>query len=246
MAARGRPAGAGAPRLSAGSPGPRAVGPPVAPTLRAGGTSGRRHTPPVVARTLVSVNTGVVRHAVIAGRRVATAFVKQPVDGSLDVGPLGLAGDEQADPTVHGGTAKALYAFPSEHYPFWRAQRRSARPDDLDAPLPWGAFGENLTLTGVVETDLWIGDRLVFAAANATPGCELVVTEPRLPCFKFNAAMGWPQAARCMVQSTRCGWYLSVASPGRLQAGMAFMLLPGPRQMPLLALLRSRAARAAV
>lgn len=203
--------------------------------------------------TVISVNTGQVRPVHIAGRRIATALFKQPVDHAVSVGPLGLAGDEQADPTVHGGVSKAVYALPAEHYPYWQAQRAQSLPGLLDDRLPWGALGENLTLSGLTESELWVGDRLVFHAAApapsgapAAPACELVVTEPRLPCFKFNAAMGWPQAGRSMVHSGRCGWYLSVARGGVVQAGMVFAVVAGPRQLPVLALLRVRAARAAV
>jgi MOSC domain-containing protein YiiM len=95
---------------------------------------------------------------------------------------------------------------------------------DIDAQLNPGALGENLTLQGLLEGDVWLGDVLQFAQ------CTLRVTEPREPCFKFNAAMGFNKAAKTMVQSGHCGFYLAVDKPGVLQAGKAFTLIPGPRQ----------------
>jgi len=100
---------------------------------------------------------------------------------------MGLAGDEQADPTVHGGLAKAVYAYPIEHYGFWSEQRRAI---GLSAELPLGSLGENLTIEGLLESTLLVSDRLVF------PACELRVTQPHKPCLKFVATMGDPQAAR--------------------------------------------------
>jgi MOSC domain-containing protein YiiM len=130
------------------------------------------------------------------------------VEGPVAVGPLGLAGDEQADLSVHGGLAKAVYAYPSEHLPFWQTVRAQAQVALWDDTLPPGAMGENLLLQGLREQDLWVGDRLVL------PGCVLVVSEPRQPCFKFGAAMGFAQAVKLMAQSGFCGSYLAVLQPG--------------------------------
>ena len=177
--------------------------------------------------SLLSVNTARVESRLIQGRAVVTAIGKRPVAGPLAVGSLGLEGDEQADLSVHGGQSKAVYAYPVRHYPFWqtvRAQARAAAPDEA---LPFGALGENLTLDGLDETALWIGDRLRL------PGCELVVSEPRQPCFKFNAAMGFAQASSLMNQSGYCGAYLAVLHPGTLQAGDQIELVPGPREVNL-------------
>jgi MOSC domain-containing protein YiiM len=101
--------------------------------------------------------------------------------------------------------------------------------------LPQGLLGENLLLQGVLEKDLWIGDRLQL------PGCTLVVSEPRMPCFKFGAAMGFAQAVKLMAQSGYCGAYLAVLHPGTVQAGQAFELVPGPREVGLSELFRARA-----
>jgi MOSC domain-containing protein YiiM len=102
-------------------------------------------------------------------------------------------------------------------------------------PLAPGALGENLTVEGLTEDGLWIGDRLRL------PGCVLAVSEPRFPCFKFNAAMGFAQASRLMVQSGFCGTYLAVVEPGQVAAGDPIDLLPGPREVNLRELFRARA-----
>ena len=186
---------------------------------------------------LLSVNTARVESRLIQGRAVVTAIGKRPVSGPVAVATLGLDGDEQADLSVHGGQSKAVYAYPALHYPFWqtvRAQARVAAPDDA---LPFGALGENLTLDGLDEAALWIGDRLCL------PDCELVVSEPRQPCFKFNAAMGFAQASSLMNQSGYCGAYLAVRHPGTLQAGDQIELVPGPREVNLRDLFMARHRR---
>ena len=181
------------------------------------------------------VNVGLARDAVINGRRVATAMAKRAVTGPVAVQPLGLQGDEQADLSVHGGLSKAVYAYPQEHYPFWQTVRAQAQVSLWDEPLPSGSLGENLTVSGLLESQLWIGDRLVL------PGCVLVVSEPRMPCYKFAAAMGFAQAVKLMAQSGYCGSYLAVRQPGTVQAGDTIDLQPGPREVNLLDLFRSRA-----
>lgn len=177
---------------------------------------------------LISVNTGTARPVFMEGRRILSAIGKHPMAGPVAVHTLGLAGDEQADPSVHGGLSKAVYAYPTEHLAFWLAQRREHRADlfaDADTPtaLPPGFMGENLSLQGLLETDVWVGDELHF------PDCVLRVTEPRQPCFKFNAIMGFNQAGKVMAQSGFCGFYLAVQEPGSVQAGQTFELRPGQR-----------------
>ncbi|MFM2448070.1 MAG: hypothetical protein RIS44_520 [Pseudomonadota bacterium] len=189
-------------------------------------------TPP---RQLLSVNRATARTVRIHGRDVLTAIYKQKVDGLVEVGPMGLQGDEQADLTVHGGLSKAVYAYPSEHYPFWQTVRTQAQVGLWDEALQPGAMGENLTLSGLLENQVWVGDLLRFEH------CELAVSEPRQPCFKFNAAMGFNQATKLMVQSGWCGFYLAVRVPGRIQAGESFELIPGPREVGIPELFRSRA-----
>lgn len=189
--------------------------------------------------TVVSVNLAQAQRQLIQGRPVLTAIAKRAVTGQVAVGPLGLAGDEQADATVHGGLSKAVYAYPQAHYAFWqgvRAQARVAGPHDA---LPHGFMGENLTLDGLLEADLWIGDRLRL------PNCTLAVSEPRRPCYKFDHQMGFAQASKLMAQSGYCGSYLAVMQAGQVQAGDLVDVLPGPRELNLreLFLARMRGSR---
>jgi MOSC domain-containing protein YiiM len=172
---------------------------------------------------LLSVNTGAVGPLQVGQRRFSSAIGKRPRHGEVAVGPLGLEGDEQADPSVHGGLAKAVYAYPVEHLPFWKARRQQAGVSLFDEELPPGFVGENLSICGLLESDVWIGDRLLF------PDAVLRVTAPREPCFKFNAIMELPEAGRLMMQGLCCGFYLAVEQPGTLCAGQAFELVPGPR-----------------
>jgi MOSC domain-containing protein YiiM len=183
---------------------------------------------------VLQVNTGTAQEVTIAQRRVLTAIGKHPRSGAVDVGPLGLEGDEQADPTVHGGRSKAVYAYPSEHLGFWRTVRAQAKVSLWDEPIAPGLFGENLLLQGLTEDQLWIGDRLRL------PHCVLAVSEPRFPCFKFNAAMGFDQASKLMVQSGYCGAYLAVIEPGQVSADDPIELLPGPREVNLRELFKAR------
>ncbi|MDD0810966.1 MOSC domain-containing protein [Curvibacter sp. RS43] len=186
---------------------------------------------------VLSLNIGQVRPLQIAGRRVMSAIGKQPVSGAVAVGPLGLAGDEQADPSVHGGLEKAVYAWPTEHYAYWQAQRREQGVSLFDETLPPGFAGENLSLSGLLEQQVWVGDCLVFEH------CVLRVTAAREPCGKFNAVMGFAQAAKRMLQSQRSGFYLAVQQPGTLRAGESFELRPGQRSLSIPQALLSKAAR---
>jgi len=183
---------------------------------------------------VLQVCTGRAQEVTVGARRVLTAIGKRPREGAVAVGPLGLEGDEQADPSVHGGRSKAVYAYPSEHHAFWRTVRAQARVSLWDEDVAPGLFGENLLLEGLLEDRLWIGDRLRL------PGCVLAVSEPRFPCFKFNAAMGFVQATKLMVQSGFCGAYLAVIEPGTVSAGDAIELQPGPREVNLRELFRAR------
>lgn len=174
---------------------------------------------------LLSLQIGSARRVGIHGRNVLTAIHKQAAIGQVAVMPLGLAGDEQADLSVHGGLDKAVYAYPSEHYPFWRQARADAGLAGFDDGLPWGSMGENLSLAGLLECEVWVGDVLQFAH------CALRVTQPREPCYKFNAAMGFSHASKVMAQQGYCGFYLAVEVPGTLQAGEVFELVAGPRRL---------------
>jgi MOSC domain-containing protein YiiM len=186
---------------------------------------------------VLSVNTGIAREVDIDGRSTRTSIAKRAVCGSVEVRALGLAGDEQADLSVHGGLAQAVYAYPSEHFRFWQTVRAQARVALWDEALAPGALGENLTLAGLLETQVWVGDVLRF------PRCALAVSAPRQPCYKFNAAMGFAQAAKLMAQAGYCGFYLAVREPGSIEAGEAFELVPGPREVAIPELFRGQMAK---
>lgn len=147
-------------------------------------------------------------HIVDAGNEnfVTTAIFKKPVNGTVRVGKLNIEGDGQADLRVHGGPTKAVYCYPSEHYEFWVKEM----PDHAFEPAN---FGENLTTEGLLESDLFIGDRLRIGTA------EFVVTEPRMPCYKLGVRFGRKDIIRRFLQSLRSGFYLGVEKTGELQAG---------------------------
>ncbi len=176
---------------------------------------------------LLSVQTAKATGMMIEGRRVMTAIRKTPREGSVSLTGIGLQGDEQANPDVHGGLSKAVYAYPSEHYEFWRKARSDKGLGLIDDSLPFGSMGENLTLAGLLESDVWVGDVLEF------PSCTLRVTDPREPCFKFNATMGFNTAAKAMAQSGFCGFYLAVDKEGTIAAGESFRLIAGSRQISI-------------
>jgi len=160
-----------------------------------------------------------------AREAVASAIVKTAVSvleapAGVEVGPLGLAGDEQADLSVHGGLDKAVYVYPAEHYAFWRTVRMQAGRDE---PLEPGAMGENLLIEGLLEPEIWVGDRLAVGEV------ELRVESPRAPCFKFNARMGFAWATKMMVQSGYTGFYCSIVRQGKLAAGDTVLVRPGDR-----------------
>ena len=186
---------------------------------------------------LLSVQLGTARRVKIGERSILTAFHKQPTLESTVVMPLGLMGDEQADLSIHGGLEKAIYAYPSEHYTFWQKARQQAGVSPMDDSLPHGALGENLTLKGLLETQVWAGDVLRFEH------CELKVTLPREPCGKFNATIGFAHASKLMAQSGCCGFYLSVEAGGTIQAGQSFELLPGPRRVSVPTLFNAKLAK---
>src|SRR5262245_49320367 len=132
---------------------------------------------------LISVSVGRPREVQWQGETVLTSIFKAPVAGRVRVGRFNIAGDEQSDLEVHGGRDKAVYAYPSEHYAFWRGELPGVE-------LPWGAFGENLTTEGLLEGDVHIGDRLRIGSA------EFVVTEPRMPCYKLALRFGRPDLVK--------------------------------------------------
>jgi MOSC domain-containing protein YiiM len=190
---------------------------------------------PGLTGTLLSIQTGQVRPLRVGGRKLVSAIGKTTASGPIEVGVLGLAGDEQADLSVHGGLSKAVYALPSEHLAWWQAQRQVRGATMFEEALAPGDLGENLSLQGVLEQDLFVGDRLDFGDV------VLRVTQAREPCGKFNAVMGYAQAAQDMVQSGRCGFYLAVEQPGRLQMGASFQVIPGQQSFSVAQALQHKA-----
>jgi MOSC domain-containing protein YiiM len=160
-------------------------------------------------------------------RTVISAINKTPVStiiqpNAIEVTASGIVGDEQADPQVHGGTEKALYMYPQEHYPFWSSLLSEAKGQSIH--LEHGYLGENLTISGLTEHDVYVGDRLRIGAI------ECAVTKLREPCYKFTAKTGVASVAKAMIQGARSGWYLRVLQRGRIQAGDAITVIPGPRE----------------
>jgi MOSC domain-containing protein YiiM len=179
---------------------------------------------------LRGVQVGRAKPLAVGDREVLSGILKRAVAGRVPVRALGLEGDEQADLSVHGGLAKAVYAYLIEHYAFWNSRRESW---GLPQNLALGSLGENLTVAGLLEPALFVGDQLVF------PDCVLRVTQPREPCFKFNAVMGSRDAARSMARSGYSGFYLAVEAAGTIAAGESFFVRPGSQDVPLMALFRA-------
>jgi MOSC domain-containing protein YiiM len=155
---------------------------------------------------VISINVGLPREIQWRGKTVRTSIFKAPVSGSVLVKRLNIAGDQQSDLSVHGGPDKAVYAYPSEHYAFWRVELPG-----LD--LSWGAFGENLTTEGLSEDTIHIGDRLRVGST------EFTVTQPRMPCFKLGIRFNRPDMVKRFLLSGRTGFYLSVFQEGEVTAG---------------------------
>jgi MOSC domain-containing protein YiiM len=157
-------------------------------------------------RKIVSVNVGLPREIQWQGKTVRTSIFKAPVAGRVMVRRLNVDGDGQSDLNVHGGFEKAVYAYPAEHYGFWRK-----RLPGVD--LPWGSFGENFTIKGLMEDAVHIGDTLWAGSA------EFVVTQPRMPCFKLGVRFDRPDMMKRFLHSGRTGFYLAVAREGEVAAG---------------------------
>lgn len=161
---------------------------------------------------VVSVNIGLPREVVWKGRTVLTGIFKEPVSGHIAVRQLNLDGDRQADLTVHGGREKAVYAYPAEYYTFWREQFP-------EMELPWGMFGENLTVEGLSVESVHIGDRFQVGSA------QLEVTQPRIPCYKLGIKFGRDDILKRFLQSGLTGFYFSVLKEGEVAAGDPIKLL---------------------
>lgn len=155
---------------------------------------------------VLAVSVGGPREVQWQGRSVRTSIFKQPVSGRVRVTRLNIEGDRQSDLSVHGGPEKAVYGYPGEHYVLWRSELP-------DADLAWGAFGENLTTEGLLEEVVCIGDRYRIGTT------ELVVTQPRTPCYKLGIRFGRPDMVKLFHHSGRSGFYFAVAREGELAAG---------------------------
>jgi MOSC domain-containing protein YiiM len=158
---------------------------------------------------LVSLNVARPRLVLYNGQTINTGIFKEPVLGPVELRTLNLEGDRQADLTVHGGTFKAVYAYPSEHQAFWREELPGT-------PIPPGMFGENFTTEGLLESHLHIGDRLQVGSA------VIVVRQPRIPCYKLAVKFRRKDILARFLRSGRSGFYFSVEREGTVQAGDSF------------------------
>jgi MOSC domain-containing protein YiiM len=161
---------------------------------------------------LISLNVSRPRLAVYKGTTINTGIFKQPVSGSVQLRTLNLDGDRQADLSVHGGPYKAVYAYPSEHYPYWKQELPAA-------DLPWGMFGENFTTEALAENELHVGDRFQLGSA------EIMVRQPRVPCYKLAAKFQRDDVLERFLHSGRSGFYFSVEQEGQVVAGDSFHLI---------------------
>lgn len=182
----------------------------------------------MAAMRLVSVNVGLPREVVHRGKTVTTGIFKAPVVGRVAVRRLNVDGDGQADLTVHGGVHKAVYAYPAEHYDFWR--RELGREE-----LPWGTFGENLTVEGMLEDEVAIGDAFRVggdAGDGGTGGTVVEISQPRAPCSKLALRLVLPDFPKRFLASGRVGFYLRVREEGEVGAGDPIARLEAdPRRM---------------
>jgi MOSC domain-containing protein YiiM len=155
---------------------------------------------------LISIQVGLPREVKWRGMKVTTGIFKEPVEGSVMLRTLNIDGDAQADLSVHGGPTKAVYAYPVEHYAYWRGELPNME-------LLYGMFGENFTTGGLLENEINIGDRFRIG------GAEVMVTEPRVPCYKLGIKFGRADILKRFLLSRRSGFYFAVLREGKVQAG---------------------------
>ena len=155
---------------------------------------------------VLSLNVGLPREVTWQGKRVTTGIFKEPIQERVMMRTLNLDGDQQADLTVHGGVSKAVYAYPSEHYNYWRSELPG-----MD--LSWGMFGENFTTEGLLEDTVYVGDRFRISET------EVMVTEPRMPCYKLGIKFGRADIVKRFLASRRTGFYFAVMREGMVGAG---------------------------
>jgi MOSC domain-containing protein YiiM len=159
-----------------------------------------------VSPKLISLQVAMPRAVMCNGEEVSTGIFKVPVLKRVQMRAFNLDGDRQADLSVHGGRDKAVYAYPSEHYAYWKKELPGTA-------LPWGSFGENLTTEGLLEGEVFLGDRFTIGEAEA------VVTQPRIPCFKLNLKFQRDDMAKRFLASLRSGFYFRVLREGEVGSG---------------------------
>jgi len=175
---------------------------------------------------VISVNAGLPREVTWHGSSVSTGIYKEPVDGRVALRKLNLEGDSQADLTVHGGEYKAVYCYPLEHYDYWKRELP-------DRELPMGVFGENLTVVGASEDSVHLGDK--FSVGSA----EVVVTQPRMPCYKLGIRFESDDMVRRFLASGRTGFYVAVTREGEVGAGDEMKVLSrDPNGVPISEIVR--------
>ena len=180
---------------------------------------------------IVSLNTGLPREVLWRGRMVTTGIFKQPVEGRIALRKLNLDGDRQADLSVHGGLHKAVYCYPLEHYDYWTKELPGRE-------LPMAIFGENFTTQGLSEDSAHLGDQ--FSVGTA----EVVVTQPRLPCYKLGVRFQADDMVKRFLASGRTGFYLAVTREGEVGAGDEIELIArDPNAVPISEITRLYVAR---
>ena len=180
---------------------------------------------------IVSLNTGLPREVLWRGRTVTTGIFKQPVEGRIPLRKLNLDGDRQADLSVHGGVHKAVYCYPLEHYDYWTKELPGRE-------LPMAIFGENFTTQGLSEDSAHLGDQ--FSVGTA----EVVVTQPRLPCYKLGVRFQADDMVKRFLASARTGFYFAVTREGEVGAGYEIKLIArDPNAVPISEITRLYVAR---
>lgn len=157
---------------------------------------------------ILSVNVGKPKTVTWKGEQVSTGIFKYPIDGMVQIHALGVVGDGQAEAKFHGGIDKAVYAYPDENRLYWRD---FLNRDDVD----FGMFGENLTTTGWLDSDMYIGDHWQFGEAVLMP------LQPRIPCFKLGLRFGDASVTEHFIKARKFGTYFKVIKEGQVKAGDA-------------------------
>ena len=155
---------------------------------------------------ILSINVSLPKEIDFEGQKVTTGIFKEPIEGRIMLRTLNLDGDKQADLTVHGGPDKAVYAYPIEHYEFWR----KVYPD---MEMPNGMFGENFTIEGLMESEVSVGDAFEIGSS------KVIATQPRMPCYKLGVKFGRMDVLKKFLASGRSGIYFKVLEEGEVGAG---------------------------